>query len=94
MGKRRREKTRGEKRERERERRFRATFGMIMVDLSSLREELNSELSNWHLRSFNVKILTPRERVNLWPRWTSLKFGHFRVGKCVTMSFCFFVMES
>lgn len=60
-----------EEREREREtkrerlRRFRATFGMIMVDLSSLREELNSELSNWHLRSFNVKILTPEERVNL-----------------------------
>lgn len=59
------------RREREREtkqerlRRFRATFGMIMVDLSSLREELNSELSNWHLRSFNVKILTPEERVNL-----------------------------
>lgn len=50
---------------RERLRRFRATFGMIMVDLSSLREELNSELSNWHLRSFNVKKLTPEERVNL-----------------------------
>lgn len=74
----------------ERERRFRATFGMIMVDLSSLREELNSELSNWHLRSFNVKILTPGERVNLWSRWTSLKFGTFSRGKMCKDEFLFF----
>lgn len=82
--------SRREKRERERERRFRATFGMIMVDLSSLREELNSELSNWHLRSFNVKILTPGERVNPWPRWTSLKFGTFSRGKMCKDEFLFF----
>lgn len=61
----RREREREGETKRERLRRFRATFGMIMVDLSSLREELNSELSNWHLRSFNVKILTPEEWVNL-----------------------------
>lgn len=83
--------SRREKRERERERRFRATFGMIMVDLSSLREELNSELSNWHLRSFNVKILTPGERVNLWPRWTSLKFGTFSCGKMCNDEFFVFL---